>query len=231
MHNDTDHWRIAKTTTGRNIFSSWFDQSTRSTPRIEQPARDTPHDNVQLVFSPPALTVTPWEATPTNDDAPPATLPAVIPEPESALEPESATPVAERAPILVEDAPVATYSTPAPAVVDDPPAALEPPIVTEVVRTAVSTDNPLPKPPARRQVFADLVRRSFGTGEQWLLGESTFPALAPPQVIELPAPAVEDAESRPPEEPEESLPETLEHDGESLPETLEHDGESLPETL
>ncbi|MEO5334802.1 MAG: hypothetical protein H7839_22545, partial [Magnetococcus sp. YQC-5] len=164
MHKEADHWRVPKTTTGRNVFSSWLDKTTKKTPLplptrqdlIERPTTgETFHDKADTVFSPaPLLPVSNWAETLTETRFLPAPTPSMNPfesaptwknttriAARSALE-EILTPVAPAAPTSLDAPEPATQTT---THVSEPCTAPEP-LPVEPVAAAVTSTDPLPVP-------------------------------------------------------------------------------------
>ncbi|MEO5332663.1 MAG: hypothetical protein H7839_11625, partial [Magnetococcus sp. YQC-5] len=111
------------------------------------------------------------------------------------------------------------------------------PLPTEPPAAAIPEidGNSLPRLTARQRVYEDLVRRSFGTGVQWVLGETTFPALPAPQLIALELPTETTSASSPSTTPlettqEETLTEQPVSSQEAITESIQSEPVFAPAT-
>lgn len=216
MYKMADQWRIAKTPTGRNVFSSWVDKSTKTVPFINSPGQqnDLLPDNVETVFSPFSISLSnwadtlktetkfmpipppwatdtahPWQAitriapAPFPEEPPPATdSDAVPPEPMDDTTPKELVTSEPPPPnyILVDDKTTLAPNNDRPRdTASEKKARVEQEPTTSLIEAG------LPRPAPRQHIYAQLVKRDFGTGTQWLLDETTLPVLPTLQLMDL----------------------------------------------
>ncbi|MBF0437857.1 MAG: hypothetical protein HQL93_01925 [Magnetococcales bacterium] len=202
MLKKADPWRVTNSTTRRNVSSSWF-------------------DNSATVFAPLSLPPMNWSETgflteilPSSDDRP---------HPWTTLDRITPAPLPEKTTRLVDDPIQEANPDPEPEPEPEPPAMDLPAITEEKVEDEIEAKveeklpaviapedlspvmNTASRPAARQRVYADLVKRAFGTDQPWLLGEETFPALPAPEINTL-------------DEPTPDLPEEITLEPDPIPE-------------